>query len=159
MTPTIEDVLKELYSLSRNLFLDDYDIKRGKASLYKTISKLQEWASLQTPSNEKYGWVKASERLPEKEGQYYVLMDNWKGTAYFNGNRFETGDWIKIERIQWLDESTPIPIQTPCVNQDELWAELIPVFLQLCADFEGHVSIRKKVTDELKKSYTITKNI
>ena len=67
-------------------------------------------------------WTKASERLPEKEGQYYVLMDNWNGTVYFNGNRFETGDWIKIERIQWLDES---PIE-PCATSQ--LAYLIKIF-------------------------------
>jgi len=54
---TIEDVLNK------------YKINDGRAAIVyfeDAVKAMQEWASLQTPSNEKYGWVKALERLPSK---------------------------------------------------------------------------------------------
>jgi len=50
-------------------------------------------------------WIKANKRLPDKEGGYFTSIGGWKNRTFFNGNRFETGDWVKIESIEWMDET------------------------------------------------------
>lgn len=51
-------------------------------------------------------WTKASERLPETSDNYYVIVHgDGKGVYFFNGKRFEVGEWVNINSIQWLDES------------------------------------------------------
>ncbi len=130
MTPTIEDVLEkhlpEFHDTTPFL----------KSRIY---AAMQEWASLQTPSNEKYGWVKASEREPKIGDYYYCKVDTKQDCIvktivewgkHKNGE-FEYDDWDldnvahfgdfgeDADVIEWLDESTPIPIPTPCVELEK----------------------------------------
>ena len=64
-------------------------------------------------------WIKASERLPEKDLNYAIKIDGIIGVAYFNANgRFMVGDGqaeyyekAYYARIFWLDESTPQPVK------------------------------------------------
>ena len=55
------------------------------------------------------GWVKASERLPEKRDVYFVKWNGKNnGSMYFNGKRFETYESVRPDDIEWLDESPPL---------------------------------------------------
>jgi len=50
-------------------------------------------------------WVKASGQLPYKKDRYFVKLDSRsKELIYFNGNRFETYEWITHDHIEWLYE-------------------------------------------------------
>jgi hypothetical protein len=84
---------------------------------------MQEWASLQTPSNG-LKWIKASEGFyPTVKGSYFFRHP-------YEDGRFH-GFWMYVvpEAIdknyykkmgyEYLDESTPIPIQTPCAKTPE----------------------------------------
>jgi hypothetical protein len=55
--------------------------------------------------------VKCSERMPEKEGRYYIETDSdgtfiRRDSAYFNNNRFETYPYINV--IAWYEPQTAI---------------------------------------------------
>jgi len=130
---TIEDVLK------KHRVLGEVDgITYGVVFYNDAIKAMQEWATLQTPSNEK--WVKASERLPEylKKGfakmSDYVpvrIYDDYEKRVIYSTARYchDRKMWFDIMHnsennnvvnpIEWLDESTPIPIQTPCVELEK----------------------------------------
>lgn len=54
-----------------------------------------------------YKEVKCSERLPNKEDSYFVVMNkDFKTKSYFNGNRFESSQYDIVE--YWLE---PIEIE------------------------------------------------
>ncbi len=69
-------------------------------------------------------WVKASERLPLKEDQYFIYVPTltMKKVSTFNGKNFE--HQFTNKDFEWLDESTPIPVQTPCIELEKENAEL-----------------------------------
>ena len=48
--------------------------------------------------------VKSKDRLPKKEGRYFVeyTHNNFETTAYFNGNRFETSEFEEI--AYWYED-------------------------------------------------------
>src|SRR6188768_2702300 len=88
-------------------------------------------------------WIKASERLPEKTGWYFVRKGSLKENAHKALHHMDVlklaagieGYWSEV--YEWLDESTPIPIQTPCVWEErvkELEEELRKV--RCWADFD-----------------------
>ncbi len=58
-------------------------------------------------------WVKASERLPDRQYNYHVKIRAFDGgvyndAAFWNGVRFsQNGAHIFIEVVEWLDESVP----------------------------------------------------
>lgn len=63
-------------------------------------------------------WVKASERLPEKNTIYFYEDGDIKSTGFWNGEHFfdyERLDLIKsivpLENLIWLYESQPIPVK------------------------------------------------
>ena len=110
---TIEDVLK------RNSLYPDSDIKYECAK-----SACIEWASLQTPSNEKYwreildfDFWKSSEYEPVEEGNYQGLYRHkydMKGSGTFYTAKELLEKYLKATET----ESTPIPIQTPCDDEN-----------------------------------------
>lgn len=61
--------------------------------------------------DELYRWVKASERLPERNAEYYVRVGNdYKGVAIFVEGYFYSNDNY-INATQWLEKLPPAPVQ------------------------------------------------
>jgi len=118
MTPTIEDVLnRNGFDFDAFAYENEYSAKAIKAAM-------QEWASLQTPSNEKYGWIDVGVP-PKKKGEYYLnVFSHRLGKDIRRIGHYRNGKWhIKNkvgpeDVIEWLDESTPIPL-TPCVESEK----------------------------------------
>ena len=115
---TIEDVLK------KHLKITGHPGSQLGPMWPEIKEAMQEWASLQTPSNEKYGWVKASERLPEYKKTVYIKFGGMKYCGYVNNMPISKTPYFiayggyqmlqeDFDKLEWLDESTPIPILTP----------------------------------------------
>lgn len=105
-------------------------------------------------------WVKASERLPEKDGLYCFRVSGGYMGAYVTtgpkGNRWvRDASWFTIANwkdCEWLDESG-----TAKVNPDELWdefSEYIDTDIDSCQAFAGSTVMTKegwrKVVERLK---------
>jgi hypothetical protein len=50
----------------------------------------------------------------------------------------------------------PQPAPPSTEDEDELWSEAIPFFLQSCADYEGS-NITEKVIEQLKSKFILTR--
>jgi hypothetical protein len=49
-------------------------------------------------------WIKTSERLPDKEGRYFIIMRKCKDIKTFFNNEIDNNYW-KRNVEEWLDES------------------------------------------------------
>ena len=108
MNTTIEDVLKKHVmkdkEMDANMFYD-----WSKQESYQLIlAAMQEYASLQTPSNDKY-WIERCEAAEEVIERFVV-----------SPLHPDTSDKGKKVFAEWQElKSTPIPIQTPCVELEK----------------------------------------
>lgn len=82
-------------------------------------------------------WVKASERLPEKMGRYFVKVDRvfspdqnddkrqvcmFTGTEWYLENHHHSRDFFYCKPYEWLDESSPSSMQAE-LQQLRDWKE------------------------------------
>lgn len=52
-------------------------------------------------------WIKASERLPERKAEYFVIIDDYKSVVIFDGENFFSDDNVVTKSVvKWLDESS-----------------------------------------------------
>jgi len=88
-------------------------------------------------------WIKASERLPEKTGWYFVRKGSLKENAHKALHHMDVlklaagieGYWSEV--YEWLDESTPIPILTPCVELEKEVERLKGLIEKLHSEIAG----------------------
>jgi hypothetical protein len=64
---------------------------------------MQEYAT-----QEKHGWVKCTERLPEDKQEVMVLVGNQNEFAFYRDNRFNKRDWFGAWSgvVYWM----PLPL-------------------------------------------------
>lgn len=80
----------------------------------KNLKAREAWVSGYTAALT--SWVKASERLPDKEGAYWCKLNDdleSKNGAYFDGNNFQTYNNQFI--LEWLSETT-LPTVDECME-------------------------------------------
>ena len=174
-TPTIEDVLSEqkifdesvkefpfeentkTWTCSNNTIVD-YSRSAFQQGARFAKAAMQEWTSLQAHSNEKYGFVKASERLPEKDGQIVIKnpIEGHYALGYFSLEE-ESKESLFDEGDEWLDESTPIPIQTPCVELEKEVERLKGLIFEMHKDIATALDV--PYTEEDKKMFTDKHNL
>lgn len=88
-------------------------------------------------------WVKASERLPEVKGDYFVNWQDHKKVMYWDGEHFSANSSIYTdETIEWLEASIPFPVE-----EDELWKEGLEAF--------SVISTEEEIIRHWKQSFTI----
>jgi len=78
------------------------------------------------PSGETMRFVKASERLPEKEGEYCLRNPTQKWVAFVNPITIDRDYWI-LGEMEWLDESADHSIKDAMIDAiyegAELWKQ------------------------------------
>src|SRR6188768_2587945 len=108
MTPTKEDVLKKNYELVFGTQKYENKVNKEMDELWVKPA-MQEWASLQTPSNENY-WRERCEAA-EKVIEFRELPHE----EFYRRNEFPNQVYRKWQELK----STPIPILTPCVELEK----------------------------------------
>jgi hypothetical protein len=116
-----EDFLKEYYANKSNPIL--WTIKQNTGwSIDEVAEILNEYAS-QQPS---IRWVKASERLPKEEGDYFMCdpADGDMFVSHFTkgGFHYVHGEMISKRNLgfyEWLEESPSTPSEEEWISVDE----------------------------------------
>jgi len=142
-TPTIEDLAKKYTYKNIEGFGDGLTVNGA-------INFAEEWASLQAKACGGH-WVRASERLPEKEDNYWCKIDDDRYPMIFRDGGFYSlfGKWKPNEYVEWFDEQPSTPTE-----QDELWDEIIKI-----VERNEFLSTKYfQAIQELKQSFTITRN-
>ena len=105
------------------LFNLDWMTEEEKQTIYQGAELFAKGKVHQASLHQCGGWVKASERLPEVNKDVCIRIDDVCKTAYWDGESafiFEGRRYPPtLYFVEWLDESTPIPIQTPCVELEK----------------------------------------
>jgi len=98
-------------------------------------------------SEDVYRWVKASERLPEKEGYYNCKFWGEPEKIGYHNKRFMLGHdtpVTNIDRLEWLEK---IPINT----EGEYWKKRCEAAEKLISSFNHKAEVNFEVLNEWKQ--------
>ena len=144
------------------LFNLDFMTEEEKQTIYQGAELFAKGkvhqASLQTPSNVR--WVKASERLPETSGKYYCkTFAHIKEIIWLNTALPGWDTLFKRDIAEWLDESTPIPIQTPCVELEKEVERLKGLIWEMYGDMGTALNIADEFIEKEKNNFKAKHNL